>query len=148
MSLSFTFSFIIFSFKLPKYFLFIIISFKTFNSLYYVYSKVTPNYPSFKVNHKELHVFHICFTVCPYTFISLILRSIMIKQGLSPQPPFRWVMGLEPNGIWLTSPAFLLKLYNATTSLCHFSPPFSQTQPLGHSPHLVGKQSLPHEPDR
>ena len=37
---------------------------------------------------------HPLITVCPYTFISLILSSFMIEQGLSPQPPFRWVMGL------------------------------------------------------
>gem|GEM_PF-5582089 len=59
---------------------------------------------------------HPLITVCPYTFISLILCSIMIEQGLSPQPPFRWVMGLEPNGIWLTSPQSLPPFWAEPTS--------------------------------
>jgi len=45
-------------------------------------------------------------TICPYAIISF--RSIVIKRGVSPQPPTRLkderVMGPEPNGTGLTFP--------------------------------------------
>jgi len=55
-------------------------------------------------------------TVCPYTFISLILCSIMIEQGLSPQP-----LG----GSWDSSPTA-------------FGSHPRNSHPFGQSPHLVG----------
>jgi len=41
---------------------------------------------SHSVGESEVNVDSVIATVCPYTFISLILCSIMIEQGLSPQP--------------------------------------------------------------
>ena len=79
-------------------------------------------------------------SVCPYTFISIILCSFMIEcRDLALNHLPNLTVGgswdsFEPNGTGLTSPALLAKLYSATTSLCHLSFPFSQTPTLGASP--------------
>ncbi|ACP47598.1 hypothetical protein YN1551_3256 [Sulfolobus islandicus Y.N.15.51] len=79
-------------------------------------------------------------TVCPYTFISIILYSFMIEcrdLALNHLPNLTvdgsWD-SFDPNGTGLTSPTLFIRLYSETTSLCHLSFSFSQTPTLGALP--------------